>query len=106
MARAHHSAPHSLPSSSPVTLLYIKGEDEELSVLDRAIHVIVERYAPHVDLQVVAPGDVPADLAQWAERTPTVLVVRHGTVVGEAVGAFLPTREIDRVVRCAVEWAR
>jgi hypothetical protein len=35
-----------------------------------------------------------------------VLVVRRGEVVGEAIGAFLPVRELDRVVRCAVEWAR
>ena len=106
MARANQSAPHPLPHEVPVTLLYIKSAEADLPYLDRGLSVIVERYAPLVELREVEPHEVPSEHAAWAQRTPSVLVMRRGEVVGEAMGALLPLRELDRVVRCAVEWAR
>jgi hypothetical protein len=105
MARANQSAPHLLPVDAPITVLYIRAADADLPYLDRQIAILVERYAPHVELRVLAPEHVPVELADKAQRTPTVLVLRRGEIVGEAIGAFLPMRELDRVVRCAVEWA-
>ena len=106
MARANQSAPHPLPLEVPVTLLYIKSRDADLAYLDRGLTMIVARYAPLVELRTLEPHEVPAKHAEWAHRTPSVLVMRRGEVVGEALGALLPLRELDRVVRCAVEWAR
>lgn len=106
MARANPSATHPLPTEEPVTLLYIKGEDADLPYLDRGLSLIVARYAPRVELRTLAPHQVPAEHAALSLPTPSVLVMRRGEIVGEALGALLPLRELDRVVRCAVEWAR
>ena len=110
MESANASAPHLLPTTdeqdASVTLLYIRTNDGPHNVLDAGLTTIVARYAPVVRLVPVAPHEVDPEYAAWAERTPTVLVIRNGRVVGEAIGAFLPVRELDRIVRCAVEWAR
>lgn len=108
MESANQSAPHRLPvgqdENAPVKLLYIRSDEESHELLDAGLSTIVERYSPLVELVAVTPDQVEDDYAEWAERTPTVLVVRRGEVVGEAIGAFLPVRELDRVVRCAVDW--
>lgn len=110
MASANQSAPHRAPAgrrhNGSVTLLYIRPDDGSHDVLDARLATIIERYAPVVELIPVAPDEVDPEYARWAERTPIVLVIRQGRVVGEAIGAFLPVRELDRMVRCAVEWAR
>jgi len=110
MQSANETAPHRLPAKrdqdTPVTLLYIRSDHDSHDVLDAGLATIVGRYAPLVVLIPVSPDEVEPQFARWAERTPTVLVVRDGKVVGEAIGAFLPVRELDRVVRCAVEWTR
>ena len=105
MAPANQSAPHLLPADAPISVLYIRAAAADLPYLDRQIAILVERYAPHVELRVLAPEHVPAELADKTQRTPTVLVLRDGAIVGEAIGAFLPMRELDRMIRCAVEWS-
>ncbi len=109
MESASSSAPHRLlakqDQDAPVKLLYIRLAHESHDVLDSGLATIVERYAPLVELIPVSPDEMDVDYTRWAQRTPTVLVVRRGKVVGEALGAFLPVRELDRVVRCAIEWA-
>lgn len=91
-------------SDVPITLVYIRSEQQRLPELDDTLQTIVERYAPLVELRRVTPEATPRRFARFAQRTPTVLVLRHGALVGEAIGAGLPARELDRVVRCAVEW--
>ncbi len=107
MESASQSAPHRVPTSqnAPITLLYIRSDQESHDLLDTGLATIVARYAPLVELVPVAPDEVDPEYAHWSERTPAVLAIRRGEVVGEALGASLPVRELDRVVRCAVEWA-
>jgi hypothetical protein len=80
-----------------ITLLYVRPENAERTELDRRIGAIAERYARWVDLRVVGAGEE-------AFRSPALLLLRAGEVVGEAMGALLPMRELDDVVRRAVEW--
>jgi hypothetical protein len=75
--------------------------------LDRRVGAIVERYARWVELVVVTPESLAGDPER--ERvagagSPALFLLRQGEVVGEAMGALLPTRELDQVVRQAVEW--
>jgi hypothetical protein len=104
--RADGPAPHILPPLAPVTLLYVRPAEHRLSALDAGLHLIVQRYSPAVELRVIAPASLPERFAQFRQRTPAVLVLRDGRLVAEATGAALPVRELDRVVHCAVEWAR
>jgi hypothetical protein len=107
MARATGHALESSADDAPITLLYIRAIDEPPGGdLDVGLQTLVVRYAPFVELRVVGPGDTPAPFAELAHRPPTVLVLRYGQVVGEIMGAALPLRELDRAVRCAVEWPR
>jgi hypothetical protein len=106
MARANSKTAERVSSEPPITLLYIRRDTDELPELDAGLTTIVQRYAPMVELRPIEPADVDPQYAGWAERTPTVLVLRRGQVVGEAIGKSLPVRELDRVVGCAVEWAR
>ena len=111
MSRGKRGAPPSCrraraAAGAPIALLYIRHPGAELRDLDIGLRTIVDRFAPLVELSVVSPEGTPARFAQFAARTPVVLVLRHGQLVGEAIGAFLPVRELDRVVRCAVEWSR
>ena len=86
-----------------VTLLYARAAGAELSVLDARLQAIVDRYKPHVELKTVAPDQL-SDYTDLDCPTPAVVVLRRGAVVGQALGALLPFRAIDDVVRCAVEW--
>jgi len=82
-----------------ITLLYVRPPSEEMTELDRRVGAIAERYSRWVDLRVVGRvGD------EDAFGSPAVLLLRQGEVVGEAMGALLPMRELDDVVRRAVEW--
>ncbi len=91
--------------SMPITLLYIRHHTDEPDELEADLHRITLRYAPLVHMRCVEPANLAGQFAFFAERTPVVLVIRDGQIVGEAMGD-LPMRELDRVVRCAVEWAR
>ena len=88
---------------SPVTLLYVRVGDTSSSELDVRVRDVVARYQPFVELRTLGPAEV---LALTGERPAVsrLLVLRSGEVVGQAMGALLPSRELDRVVRCAVEW--
>jgi len=89
--------------TAPVTLLYVRAGGEVASELDVRLGEIVNRYQPFVELRSLRPEEVEA-LTGERPVTPRLFVLRGGEVVGQAMGAFLPTRELDRVVRCAVEW--
>ncbi|HYU14735.1 MAG TPA: hypothetical protein VEL05_01635 [Candidatus Acidoferrum sp.] len=96
------------PGGRPlITLLYVRPFREGLTELDRRVGAIAERYAQWVELVVVRPEDLVAspDLERVAASgSPALLLLRQGEVVGEAMGALLPARELDQVVRRAVEW--
>ena len=90
-----------------ITLLYVRPGREELTELDRRVGVIAERYARWVELVVIAPEDAAGrpGLEELAScGSPALFLLRGGEVVGEAMGALLPARELDQVVRRAVEW--
>jgi len=82
-----------------ITLLYVRPPNEEMTELDRRVGAIAERYSRWVELRVVGRPEVDGTFS-----SPAVLLLRHGEVVGEAMGALLPMRELDDVVRRAVEW--
>lgn len=97
-------------SSAPITLLYVRPRELDLALLDARLTKIAERYAPTVEMKTVEPSqladyNLPERYATFSGLTPAVLLLRGGEVVGEAIGAFLPVRELDRVVHCAVEWS-
>jgi hypothetical protein len=87
----------------PVTLLYIHGEDAT-PTLDGRVAAVVDRYAPMVELVSVTAAEVGDQYGEIAGCAPAVVLLRGGQVVGEAMGATLPSRELDMVVRCAVLW--
>lgn len=91
---------HECPApGARITLLYVRPANAEMTELDRRIGAIAERYSRWVELRVVGPvGD------EGAFGSPAVLLLRRGEVVGEAMGALLPMRDLDDVVRRAVEW--
>lgn len=81
-----------------ITLLYVRPPSAEMTELDRRVGAIAERYSRWVDLRVIGP------VGDEAFGSPALLLLRQGEVVGEAMGALLPMRELDDVVRRAVEW--
>ena len=82
-----------------ITLLYVRPPNEEMTELDRRVGAIAERYSRWVELRVVGQMGDDASFG-----SPALLLLRRGEVVGEAMGALLPMRELDDVVRRAVEW--
>lgn len=90
-----------------ITLLYVRPGQDGVTELDRRVGAIAEKYARWVDLVVVLPealtGDSDMECVVGA-GSPALFLLRQGEVVGEAMGALLPTRELDQVVRQAVEW--
>jgi hypothetical protein len=92
-------------TQTPVTLVYAREEDAELSVLDARLATIVDRYKPYVVLKTVGPEELKSgEFAYLDCPIPAVVVLRGDEVVGQALGAMLPHRELENVVRCAVEW--
>ncbi|HUH06036.1 MAG TPA: hypothetical protein VML75_28795 [Kofleriaceae bacterium] len=91
--------------SPPITLLLVRGPGTgaETGEMRARLETIARRYQPHVELRVISAAEVPEPYRQRPMLGPTVLVLRRGELVGEAMGA-LPVRELDSVVRCAVEW--
>lgn len=92
-----------------IELLYVRPPREGVTELDRRVVAIAERYARWVELVVVEPGDLALrpgleTVAAASSASPVLLLLRDGDVVGEAMGALLPARELEHVVRCAVEW--
>lgn len=89
--------------AAPVTLLYVRTGGDITSDLDTRVREVVMRYQPFVELRSIRPDEVEA-LTGERPQVPRLLVLRGGEIVGQAMGTTLPTRELDRVVRCAVEW--
>lgn len=88
-----------------ITLILVCPEANERGVLRRRLEVVAARYRDMVELLVLRPDDVPAPYRRRGPLPgPALLVLRGGELVHEAMGAMLPARELDRVVRCAVEW--
>ncbi len=97
-------------NAAAITLLYVRPLELDLALLDARLEKIATRYAPLLEMITVqqselADYNLPQRYAAFSGETPAVLLLRHGEVVGEAIGAFLPIRELHRVVRCAVEWS-
>ena len=88
-------------ASSAVTLVYIREPGTDIGPLDGHLEAIARRF-PQVQLVVLDGKAVDAVVARRGP-TPAVLVLRHGELVGECTG-LLPAREIEEVVRNAVEW--
>lgn len=90
---------------APILLLLVRGTGHgaEIGELRMRLETIAGRYEPHVELRVISTAEVPEPYRQRPMLGPAVLVLRRGELVGEAMGA-LPVRELDSVVRCAVEW--
>ncbi len=88
-------------AAPPITLIYIRAAGAEIGPLDAHLQTIARRF-PQVDL-VVLDGDAVDAVVARRGPTPAVLVLRRGELVGEATG-LLPAREIEEVVRCALEW--
>ena len=91
------------PTDAPVTLLYVSAGDDAGAELELRLGEIATRYQPYFELRTFRPDEVEA-LTGEKPVVPRLLVLRGGEIVGQAMGALLPTRELDRVVRCAVEW--
>jgi len=101
---------HATEQSAPIMMLYVRPLELDLALLDARLAKIADRYAPLLEMRIVDQNDLadynlPERYAHFSGSSPAVLLLRHGEVVGEAIGAFLPIRELDRVVRCAVEWS-
>lgn len=108
------------PVGARITLLYVRPPSEEMTELDRRVGAIAERYSRWVELRVVGPTGSSGMIRSLSRAgtflaggrvgdeeafgSPAVLLLRRGEVVGEAMGALLPMRELDDVVRRAVEW--
>jgi len=88
-------------ASSPITLLYVRDPDAEPGPIDGQLEALARRF-PQVTLVVIDGDAVPAVIARRGP-VPALLVMRGGELVGEATGS-LPPREIEEVVRNAVEW--
>jgi len=104
VANAENAATTRLGDRDPITLLFVCAPGDETGELRGRLESIAAHYGDLVRLEVVCPGDVPQPHRRAIHAGPTVLVLRGGEIVGEAMGSRLPARELDRVVRCAVEW--
>jgi hypothetical protein len=98
--------PHPLPvpAEPPITVLVVCAPGDDASALAERLATIAVRYAPLVALRTVTPDELPERYGHLTGAMPTVLVLRRGHLVGGAAGSSLPARELDAVVRCAVEW--
>jgi hypothetical protein len=96
--------PRRATESAAITLIYLRPANAEETVLDGILAEVVRRYGPRVELETVASEDA-GRFARWCSTgSPAVLLMRRGAVIGQAIGAALPARELDRAVRRAVEW--
>ena len=92
---------------APIVLMFIgdrRGGRGQRALYERLAE-LARRYFPLVTLRATSPSRVPGRYAERAKLAPAVLVLRRGVVVGEATGATLPTRELNSVVRRAVQGA-
>lgn len=105
-ARKELATPPAGHEEAPITLLYVRPPGRHAIELERRLREIAHRHAPLVEVVVAAelPADLGFELRARFGRPPTVLILRRGEMVGEAMGELLPAREIERVVRRAVEW--
>ena len=91
-----------------ITLLYVRPASHQVTELDHRVGAIAQRYRHSVELKVIAPEELdsaPGDVGRIARTgSPALFLLRGDEVVGEAMGARLPARELDDVVRRAVEW--
>ncbi len=98
-------APAAIDEVGPaITLLYARPPTTgALDTLGARLARIAARYGSQVELQQVTASQLPSPYAQTASSTPTLVVLRNGAIVGEAIGS-LPARELECLVRRAVEW--
>ena len=90
----------------PVVVVYVRPSDRNLVDLDARLEHIATRYQSYIKLDIVEPENLPPRYAHLNVRGPCVVVLRGGEIVGEAMGAGLPVRELDTVVRCALNGLR
>jgi hypothetical protein len=85
-----------------ITLVYLRPDGCSHELEDR-LREVARRFGAAVEI-VVRPWCEAGRLARWAAPgSAAILVLRRGVVVGEALGDGLPSRELDRVIRRAVE---
>jgi hypothetical protein len=109
----HDEEPPGLPSDGElaatppqVHVLYLRPTEHEFVALDQHIARLTIRFAGLVDVSVIDGDDLPPSLSHYGgRRTPTLLVLRDGRLIGEAVGT-LPLRELVGLLTCAVSWPR
>jgi thioredoxin-like negative regulator of GroEL len=86
-----------------ISLVLIRSATQPCVQLSQGLRELGCRYGSRVRVREVEASQVPARFARFEARAPTVLVLRRGRIIAEATGARLPLRELDRVVRRAVE---
>ena len=94
--------------SSPITLVLVRSPGANgrrtAKKLEKRLEEIAERYAPNVVVLSSSPSRLPKRYKDHAGPSPTVLVLRNDEIICETMGDLFPTKELDRVVRRAVEW--
>jgi hypothetical protein len=82
-----------------VTVLYVKNARSRGERLGDSLREVAAQYGSRVRLVPVSrmPG-----YGFLRPCQPTIRVMRGPAVVGEAIGADLPRRELDRVIRGAL----
>jgi len=93
------------PSGSDprIQLIAVIPAGDEFQRFEARLAVVAARYADSVHVTLVSPGE--GNQLMWTRSSvlPTVVLIRNGRLVGEAIGD-LPLRELDEVVRAAATW--
>jgi hypothetical protein len=90
-------------ASAGIVVLYVREATDEGGELEEQVRRVVARY-PAVELRVVGPEVAAGLWSASAYRSPSVLILRGGVVVGGAMGDRLPQRELVEMLHAAVSW--
>ncbi|MCC6994909.1 MAG: hypothetical protein IT370_09895 [Deltaproteobacteria bacterium] len=90
-----------------IHLIAVKPAGDEFVRFEARLAILAARYIDTVRVTLVTAGEGDDDGdGSWPRRStvlPTVVLMRAGRMVGEAIGD-LPLRELDEVVRAAATW--
>jgi len=96
-------APKSVGSA--ITLLLIPSTQNKVhGNLKARLEQIASRFRPRVTVESYSIDTLPSRFTRLSGPSPIILVLREGRIIGEAMGDLFPTKELERVVRRAVEW--
>ena len=84
-----------------VSVLFVRPAGMSAPLLERRLGEITAHHG--LALYTMLPQDVPKKLASSVGAIPVVLIVSGGKLVGQAVGECLPVRELDNLVRAALD---